>query len=96
MRRNLMTLGIGLAAVVAVAGFLLFSHSTSTPIQITYKGLVYGTMVPVNQIQVRAHVGSLRPVHLTIDGKAVWVGPGSPPHIVALELSPGQWDAYQL
>jgi hypothetical protein len=96
MRRTLMTLGIGIAAIAVVVGFLIFSHSTSMPIQISYNGRIYGTMVPVNQIDVSAHVGSLRPVHRTIDGKAVWVGPGSPPQIVALELSPGQWDAYQL
>lgn len=91
-----MTLGIGIAVIAVAVGFLLFSHNTSTPIQITYKGRIYGTMVPVNQIDVQAHVGTLHRVHLTIDGKAVWVGPGSPPQIVALELSPGQWDAYQL
>jgi hypothetical protein len=53
-------------------------------------------MVKVSQIEARAHVGALHPVKVRIDGKAVYVSAGPRPQVVALVLSPGEFDAYQL
>jgi hypothetical protein len=82
--------------VVVVVALFAFSTSTSAPAQISYGGHVYGTMVAVDEIEVAAHVGTLKAVHASIDGKPVFVSPGAPPHVVALQLSPGHYDAYQL
>lgn len=82
---------------MAVVGALFaFSSATSAPAQITYQGRTYASMVKVNAIEVQAHVGALHATGTTIDGKAVFVSAGAQPQVVALELSAGEYDAYQL
>jgi hypothetical protein len=95
MRSRPLTIGIVVAVIVVIGGFLTISRNDSMPISITYDGFSYTSMVSENIVGVRAHVGSLRRVHDTIDGKAVWISSGSPPSVVALETAPGHWDAYQ-
>jgi hypothetical protein len=53
-------------------------------------------MVKVDAIEVEAHVGPLHATGATIDGKPVFVTAGARPQVVALELSRGVYDAYQL
>jgi hypothetical protein len=81
--------------VVGVA-LLAFSSAASMPVQIVYHGRTYASMVEVSAIEVKAHIGVLRPTASVIDGKAVYVSPGTPPQVVALALSGGRFDAYQL
>lgn len=73
-----------------------FSTATSAPVQISYRGATYGSMVRVNAIEVEAHVGTLHATGTKIDGKPVYVTAGTRPQVVALELSRGVYDAYQL
>ena len=98
MPRRTLLVALAVIAGIAAVGLALFSFSTSTsaPEQITYQGQSYGNMVKVSQIEVRAHVGVLHPVNVRIDGKAVYVSAGPRPQVVALVLSPGEFDAYQL
>jgi hypothetical protein len=79
-----------------VGGLFAFSTATSAPAQIRYHERAYTNMVKVNAIEVRAHIGTLRPTGDRIDGDAVFVTAGIHPQVVALELARGEYDAYQL
>ena len=87
---------MSVAIAAAALGLFLFSTSTSAPAQITYRGRTYSSLVKVTTIEVQAHVGVLHPTGTTIDGKAVFVSAGARPQVVALRLSGGDFDAYQL
>jgi len=77
-------------------GLFLFSSDSSVPAQITYQGRTYSGLVKVTTIEVQAHIGALHPTGKTIDGKTVFVSAGARPLVVALQLSGGDYDAYQL
>lgn len=96
MRTSLIVLGV--VVVVAGVAIALFAYSTTTsaPVQISYEGHTYNDMVKVSAIEAAAHVGALHPVHKTMYGMAVYTSAGAVPQVVALALSPGEYDAYQL
>ena len=83
--------------MAAIVGALFaFSTATSAPAQISFRGRTYANMVKVDAIEVRAHIGALHPTGVRLDGDAVFVTAGTHPQVVALELSRGEYDAYQL
>jgi hypothetical protein len=84
------------ASIVVVVALFVFSSSNSAPEQISFRGHTYGSMVKVTPIEVRAHVGTLRPAGTKIDGDAVFINSGTPPTVVALAVGGGDYDAYQL
>jgi hypothetical protein len=89
-------LAVGVVAVVAiVVALYVYSTATSAPAQISYHGTTYGGMAKVDAIEIEAHDGALHATGTTIDGKPVFVTAGARPQVVALQLSPGVYDAYQ-
>lgn len=89
-----------LAVVAAVAGggaaLYAFSTAFSAPKQISYRGRMYMGVVEVTPIEARANFGRLRPGGVSIGDNPLFVTAGSPPAVVAVRLSDGHFNAYQL
>lgn len=95
-RRLLVVLAVVAAVAGVGAGLWAFSGGFSAPKQVSYGGRMYMGVVEVTAISAEANFGRLRRGGGAIEGRPVYVSPGSPPGVVALRLSDGHFNAYQL
>lgn len=95
-RRLLVVLAAVTAVIAAGLALLMFASSTSTPKQINYQGRSYMGVVEVTEGEATANFGALHRRPDRLDGKRVFVSAGTPPKLVALRLTDGHFNAYQL
>ena len=89
---------IGAIVVLGIGGFALFAFGSaySAPKQIGYRGQMYMSAGEVTLMDIVAKVGRLHAGGERVENKPLFVSPGSPPRVIAVRLSDGHFNAYQI